>query len=170
MSETSLEQRYHEPWHRSREVNMISLLGRRARSSFHDLDASPGDRPKENVLVEVEEVMHPPKVEALGALYWRSEILQVMFWLKGEGFGDEADATRLERFLGVDAHIGVQHLDRLREEGYLERVGDRYKLSEAGAREGGLEFAASFEELMKPTQCSPDSWCQNSRDDDRLLE
>ena len=62
----------------------------------------------------MEEVMHPPKSEALRALYWRSEILQVMFWLKGEGFGDQVDATLLERFLGVDSHIGVQYLDRLR--------------------------------------------------------
>ena len=112
----------------------------------------------------MEEVMHPPKSEALRALYWRSEILQVMFWLKGEGFGDQVDATLLERFLGVDSHIGVQYLDRLRQEGYVEQVEGRYRLSEAGAREGGLEFAASFEELMKPThgECSADCWCHNS--------
>ena len=73
----------------------------------------------------MEEVMHPPKSEALRALYWRSEILQVMFWLKGEGFGDQVDATLLERFLGVDSHIGVQYLDRLLEEGYVE--GDNEK-------------------------------------------
>jgi hypothetical protein len=50
---------------------------------------------------------------------------------------------------------------------YVEKVGDRYKLSEAGAREGGLEFAASFEELMKPThgECSADCWCHNSPDE-----
>ena len=26
-----------------------------------------------------------PKSDALAALYWRSEILQVMYWLRGEG-------------------------------------------------------------------------------------
>ena len=115
----------------------------------------------------MEEVMHPPKSEALRALYWRSEILQVMFWLKGEGFGDQVDATLLERFLGVDSHVGVQYLDRLCQEGYVERVDDRYRLSEAGAREGGLEFAASFEELMTPThgECRADCWCHNSPDE-----
>ena len=52
-------------------------------------------------------------------------------------------------------------------EGYVERIGDRYGLSEAGAREGGLEFAASFEELMKPShgECSADCWCHNSPDE-----
>ena len=113
------------------------------------------------------EMLDAPPCGALKSMYWRSEILQVMFWLKGEGFGDQVDATLLERFLGVDSHIGVQYLDRLLSEGYVERVGERYRLSEAGAREGGLEFAASFEELMKPThgECSADCWCHNSPDE-----
>ncbi len=116
----------------------------------------------------VEEVMCRPKSDALRALYWRSEILQVMFWLKDEGFGDEVDVTLLERFLGVDSHIRVQYLEHLVEEGFVERVGDRYKLSQAGAREGGLEFAASFEELMRPAtgECSRDSWCHTAPDED----
>ncbi len=110
------------------------------------------------------EVMHPPKSEALQALYWRSEILQVMYWLRGEGFGDQIDPSLLERFLGVDAEIGVQYLDRLVEEGYVERAGDRYALSEMGRREGALEFATSFSELTRPThgECSADCWCHNS--------
>jgi hypothetical protein len=110
------------------------------------------------------EVMHPPKSEALQALYWRSEILQVMYWLRGEGFGDQIDPSLLERFLGVDAEIGVQYLDRLVEEGYVERAGDRYALSELGRREGALEFATSFSELTRPThgECSADCWCHNS--------
>jgi hypothetical protein len=110
------------------------------------------------------EVMHPPKSEALQALYWRSEILQVMYWLRGEGFGDQIDPSLLERFLGVDAEIGVQYLDRLVEEDYVERAGDRYALSELGRREGALEFATSFSELTRPThgECSADCWCHNS--------
>ena len=51
-----------------------------------------------------------PKSEALRALYWRDEILQVMFWLRGEGFGDDADAPLIERFLGVEATIGIRYL------------------------------------------------------------
>jgi hypothetical protein len=113
------------------------------------------------------EIMHAPKSEALQALYWRSEVLQVMFWLRGEGFGDQVDPSLLERFLGVDAAIGVQYLDRLVEEGYLERAGDRYALSEMGRREGALEFATSFSELTRPThgECSADCWCHNSPDE-----
>ena len=106
----------------------------------------------------------PPKSDALRALYWRSEILQVMYWLRGEGFGDQVDPGLLERFLGVEARLGVQYLDRLVEDGYVVRTGDRYALSDVGLKEGALEFAMSFEELTRPAhgECSTDCWCHSS--------
>ena len=55
--------------------------------------------------------LHPPKSEALRALYWRSEILQVMYWLRGEGFGDLVDPPSIERFLGVDSANGITYLE-----------------------------------------------------------
>ena len=115
----------------------------------------------------MEEMLHPPKSEALREMYWRSEILQVAYWLRGEGFGDQIDAVLLERFLGVDAEVGSQYLELLAEEGYLDPIGGRYALSEAGAREGGLEFAAAWSDLTRPThgECSADCWCHNSPDE-----
>ena len=109
-------------------------------------------------------IVHQPKSEALRAMYWRSEILQVMYWLRGEGFGDQVDARLLERFLGVDAEVGVRYLDRLVVEGYVEAVGDRYTLSEMGKKEGALEFVAAFSELTKSAhgECSADCWCHSS--------
>ncbi|MBA2739558.1 MAG: hypothetical protein H0U47_07830 [Nocardioidaceae bacterium] len=108
--------------------------------------------------------LHPPKSEALKALYWRSEILQVMYWLRGEGLGEVVDAALLERFLGVEADVGVGYLDRLAADGYLEPVPDGYVMSEAGLAEGKTEFALSFSDLTRPThgECSADCWCQNS--------
>lgn len=110
------------------------------------------------------EQLHAPKSSALQALYWRSEILQVMYWLRGEGLGDVADAVLIERFLGVEAAIGTTYLDRLVEEGYLEKVGSGYTLSAMGLEEGAVEFAASFSELTKPAhgECSADCWCHAS--------
>ena len=106
----------------------------------------------------------PPKSEALRALFWRSEVLRVVYWLRGEGFGDQVDAALLERFLGVDADIGIQYMDQLVREGYLKCLDGRYTLSESGLQEGALEFAASFDELTRPThgECSADCWCHNS--------
>lgn len=108
--------------------------------------------------------LHPPKSEALRVLYWRSEILQVMYWLRGEGLGDVVDAALLERFLGVEAHVGVGYLDRLVVDGYLEQVGDGYTLSGVGLAEGKTEFALSFSDLTRPAhgECSADCWCHNS--------
>lgn len=108
-----------------------------------------------------------PKSAALAALYWRSEILQVMYWLRGEGFGDIVDAGLIERFLGVDAANGVTYLDRMVAEGYLIADGPFYALSEAGRAEGAAEFASSFAELMRPThgECDADCWCHQSADE-----
>lgn len=108
-----------------------------------------------------------PKTPALRAMYWRSEILQVCYWLRGEGLGDTVDAVLLERFLGVDAAIGLTYLDRLVDDGYLEREGDAYALSPLGLQEGRTEFALSFAELTRPGhgECSADCWCHASVDE-----
>ena len=108
--------------------------------------------------------LHPPKSEALRALYWRSEILQLMYWLRGEGLGEVVDAALLERFLGVGADVGIGYLGRLVAEGYLEAADGGYVLSESGLAEGKTEFALSFADLTRPAhgECSADCWCHNS--------
>jgi len=111
--------------------------------------------------------LQTPKSEALRALFWRSEILQVMYWLRGEGLGDVVTPRMMERFLGVDAEVGVTYLDRLVEEGYLERTESGFTLSPQGITEGAAEFASSFEDLTRPThgECSADCWCHASPDE-----
>ncbi|MEX2659530.1 MAG: hypothetical protein WD232_07525 [Acidimicrobiales bacterium] len=108
-----------------------------------------------------------PRTEALRKLYWRSEILQLMYWLRGEGFGDLLDPPLLERFLGVDAAINMSYLDRLVDEGYVTRDGEWYALSELGLKEGALEFASAFDDLTRPThgECSEDCWCHASAEE-----
>ncbi len=108
--------------------------------------------------------LHPPKSEALRSMYWRSEILQVMYWLRGEGLGEVVDATLLERFLGVDACVGVGYLDHMVLDGYLAPAPGGYVMSESGLAEGKTEFALSFADLTRPThgECSADCWCQSS--------
>ena len=117
------------------------------------------DSPREAVMA--------PKSPTLAALYWRSEILQVMYWLRGEGFGDIVDAGLLERFLGVDAAIGVTYLERLVSEAYLVADGPFFALSDKGRAEGAAEFASSFAELMRPThgECDADCWCHQSAEE-----
>lgn len=110
------------------------------------------------------ERLHEPKSDALRALFWRDEILQVMFWMQGEGFGDSVTPEVLERFLGVEADVGVRYLDRLVDEGLLERARDHYGLTEEGRAHGGRVFADEFADLTRPAhgECGPDCWCHAS--------
>lgn len=112
----------------------------------------------------ISERLNAPKSSTLRTLFWRSEILQVMYWLHGEGLGDLVEPTTIERFLGVDAQHAVDYLDRLVDEGVLEREEGSYRLSPEGREEGSLEFEAAFAELTGPAhgECSPDCWCHLS--------
>ncbi len=111
--------------------------------------------------------LHPPKSPALRQLYWRSEILQLMYWLRGEGLADVVDAPLMERFLGVEAAVGLSFLSQLVDDGYLERRADGFVLSERGLEEGKTEFALSFADLTRPAhgECSADCWCHVSAEE-----
>ena len=111
------------------------------------------------------EQLHEPKSDALRALYWRDEILQLMFWIHGEGFGDEVDPTLLERFLGVDAQVGLRYLDRLVDETLLTRTNaGHYRLTDEGHGHGARVFAHEFADLTQPAhgECGADCWCHAS--------
>ncbi|MGH4020025.1 MAG: hypothetical protein ACRDT0_12480 [Pseudonocardiaceae bacterium] len=111
------------------------------------------------------EWLHEPKSDALRALYWRDEILQLMFWIQGEGFGDQVDPSLLERFLGVDAQVGMRYLDRLVSEGLLScDAQGLYRLTEEGHRHGARVFAQEFADLTQPGhgECGADCWCHAS--------
>ena len=114
------------------------------------------------------ERLHEPKSDALRALYWRDEILQLMFWIRGEGFGDAIDPALLERFLGVQAEVGIRYLDHLVGEGLLEAAGHgHYRLTEEGHRHGARVFADEFADLTKPGhgECGAECWCHASPDE-----
>jgi hypothetical protein len=109
-----------------------------------------------------------PKSEALNALYWRSEILRLMYWLRGEGYGDIVDVPMLKRYLGVDGRAGLMHLQGLVEDGYVVRDGEWYALSEKGLVEGEEEYLTAFSDLLKPAHgaCSDECWCQMSAEEE----
>lgn len=105
-----------------------------------------------------------PKSPYLRAAYWREEILQVMFWIEGEGFGDAADVTTLERFLGLAGGTLTGYLDRMVDDGLLLCEEGLYSLSESGRRQGSRIFAEEFADLTRPAhgECGPDCWCHAS--------
>lgn len=103
----------------------------------------------------------------LADLFWRDEILQVMYWYQGEGFGTSVTARDLQTFLTADEQAINGHLERLVTEGYLQRIegtanGDatapRYTFTEYGAKEGARRFADEFASVTKQAHgdCPPD--------------
>ncbi len=96
--------------------------------------------------------------DPMAALRCRDDILQAMYWMRGEGFGEEADGQMLRSFLVVDEGLLREQLEILTEEGYLEESGGRYRLSELGVKEGGRRFADEFAGLQSTAHgdCGPE--------------
>lgn len=84
---------------------------------------------------------------ALQGIYWRDELLQLMFWLRGEGlFGDVAPDD-LRRFLETDPGRLEERLEQLAQEGYLAPASGetrRYQLTALGIDEGRRRFVDEF--------------------------
>lgn len=107
---------------------------------------------------------------ALDAMFWRDEILQVLFWMQGEDLAEAVTARDLCVFLNGDESTIAHHLERLADDGYLDRCDgsngrpgpSRYTLSEQGAEEGARRFTDAFEGMRNQGhgECSPDCDCQ----------
>jgi hypothetical protein len=102
------------------------------------------------------------------------EILQVMYWLRGEQLAADVTAAGLARWVGLDTEGIEPLLERLAASGLLQPAGEgaadgpaRYALTECGVREGGRRFADEFAELTRPGhyECTdPNCECQRSGD------
>jgi hypothetical protein len=106
-----------------------------------------------------------PKSPALRALYWRSEILRVVYWLYGEGLGDLVDLALIRQYLGIDAPENLStYVELLVEDGSLVADGDWYALSARAMAEGEAEVATAFTDLVHPvvSECDDECWCHTS--------
>lgn len=103
--------------------------------------------------------------EALDELYWRAEILQAMYWMRGEGLADTVEPARLAEFLVGDERIVAQQLRQLAAAGYVQPSASdsRYALTEQGLTEGARSFHDDFAELTHPghMECAPGCWCKD---------
>lgn len=101
-------------------------------------------------------------IQPLDELYWRDEILQVMYWYRGEGFGETLTVHDLQTFLPADESLLASQLENMVVEGYLMRTGDTstpcYAFTPYGAREGARRFADEFSGLTGQAhgECGPD--------------
>jgi len=101
------------------------------------------------------------QLQPYNALYWRDEILQVMYWYRGEGFGDSITARDLQVFLPADENVLATEMERMVVDDYLVHENDtsptRYAFTAFGAREGARRFADEFAELTNQAhgECGP---------------
>jgi len=98
-------------------------------------------------------------------IFWQDEILQVMYWMFGEGFGERITVTALQRFLDAPEAVLEGNLNRLVANGLVTLGGGGdYLLTETGVREGGRRFADEFEGLLQQGhyECNdPDCDCHS---------
>lgn len=110
-------------------------------------------------------IMETNKIESspLRALFWREEILQVLYWMDGEGFGSRVSAPQIITFLNTNSANLLYHLEKMVEQGYLDLQGDSFGegslvgLSSLGKKEAGRQFSEAFQGLQKAGhgECGP---------------
>jgi hydrogenase maturation protease len=92
-----------------------------------------------------------PGASTTDELRRRDEVLQVLFWLQGQGFGPEMATGDVLRFLDDEAAARIA-LGQLVEDGFVEAVADgsaaRYRLTSAGEQEGRRRFLDEFEPYL----------------------
>lgn len=101
---------------------------------------------------------------AVDALFWREEILQVLYWMEGEGLADAVPFTRLLSLLDTTNENLLFHLKKNIETGYLKTEDEELSESSAvqltptGKKEAGGIFRNAFEGMQKGGhgECGPD--------------
>lgn len=101
----------------------------------------------------------------------RDEVLQVMYWMLGEGIAHEVDAPYLARFLTMPVELIATALGGLAGNRLVLRggVAGGYRLSEEGIREGGRRFYDEFRDLTKQPhgECAPGCVCHKPEGEGR---
>ena len=96
------------------------------------------------------------------------ELLELLYWFEGEGFGGVASIEGIIRFTNLSEPLVRRTLDRLQSRGdvMLDATGGaEYRLTETGRREAARRFAAEFAPLLSQGhgECSdPDCDCHSS--------
>ncbi|MEO6346269.1 MAG: hypothetical protein ABIO60_00030 [Aquaticitalea sp.] len=108
--------------------------------------------------------MHHDDIEKspIRSMFWKDEILQLLYWMDGEGMGTSTGVKLMLPFLKSSEQNLQYHLERLSVDGFL--ISDSssenpfYNLSELGKKEGGKLFAEAFQGLQKAGhgECGPD--------------
>jgi hypothetical protein len=100
----------------------------------------------------------------LRALFWKDEILQIMYWMDGEGFGETVPASQILALLNTNEANLFFHLEKMIKDEVLEcednqiGKGSMVGLSDDSKKEAGKRFAEAFQGYQKAGhgECGPD--------------
>jgi len=100
----------------------------------------------------------------LRALFWKDEILQILYWMDGEGFGKEVQVSQVLALLNTNKDNLLYHLQKLVDDGVLSAKSNPIDesalvaLSTDSKKEAGKRFAEAFQGYQKAGhgECGPD--------------
>lgn len=78
----------------------------------------------------------------------QDEILQMLYWMRGEGIGERVTLQQLNRFLGVGVVQLAAPVERLIERGFVLGGGATLQLTEHGIDEGKRRFLDEFSNYL----------------------
>ena len=99
----------------------------------------------------------------------RDELLQILYWMRGEGLGEQPSVGQIEAFLGAERLLIEGTLARMVAESFVTEVADGcFRLTELGLQEGKRSFADEFAALTHQGhgECAPDCVFCHSPDGD----
>lgn len=85
---------------------------------------------------------------SLQELARRDEILELLFWMKGQSFADSLSVADVARFVTHPEEAIVSSLEKLAALGAVEREGDRYRLTAEGLPEARRRFVDDFRDML----------------------
>lgn len=86
-----------------------------------------------------------------GGIAREDELLELLYWFEGEGFGGVADLAGIVRFASLSEPLVRETLERLTRRGDVRLDGTgvaEYRLTDTGRREAARRFAAEFAPML----------------------
>lgn len=100
----------------------------------------------------------------LRALFWKDEILQIMYWMEGEGLGSSVPVSQISVLLHSNEANVLYHIEKMVMDALLETEDQPLHrnslvcLSASAKKEAGRKFAEAFQGYQKAGhgECGPD--------------
>lgn len=88
--------------------------------------------------------------QAPGGIPDQDEVLELLFWLEGEGFAGSATVPGMARFMAKSEDVVRMTLARLLAVDHvmLDREAGEYRLTKTGRKEAGRRFAEEFAPML----------------------